>query len=84
MLVTESEVKEAVEGAFQGATTELRKGPPDRIWGYIIWKEFSGQAPEERLRQVEEKVRSRFGRRGINLGVLIPVTPKEAKKRLLV
>ncbi|MBW7927018.1 MAG: hypothetical protein H3C58_02785 [Fimbriimonadaceae bacterium] len=83
MLITEDEIRKAVSRAFEGAETQLKREPPHRIWGYIIWGGFENLAPEERYREVDAKVRTPLGLRVANLGVLIPLTQKEARKGLV-
>lgn len=78
MPATREEVETLVHQAFPNAEAEIKLGAGfDEVWGYIYWPEFKGMNLNERNKLVTERVRSKLGYRGLNVGLLIPIVKGE-------
>lgn len=77
MPATLEEIQNVIREAFPGSDAEGIEEKGHRVVGTIFWKGFKGKDFVERNRLVTEKIRDRLGFRGINIGTLFPLAPKE-------
>ena len=78
MPVTIEEVQKLIQQKFPGSdVNELSQLPDYRIVGAIRWRGFQKMSNNDRNRLVTQMVRNELGLKGINVGVLIPLTPEE-------
>lgn len=79
MPATLDEVKQVIQEEFPGSDVGDVKEENHRVLGTIIWDQFQGMNSGERNRLVTERVRDRFGLRGINISILFPRAPGEIR-----
>jgi hypothetical protein len=78
MPVTVEEVQKLIQEQFEGSDVHEIRERNHRVTGTIRWNGFNGKDIPERHRLITERVRNRFGMRGINIDVLFPLAPGES------
>jgi len=73
------ELTKLLSEEFEGVLTENLHEDSGRIIGAIIWEGFEGKDPRERSELITERIRRPLGSRAVNIGIVLPYAPGEAK-----